>query len=42
MPSEAVLRGGIDYRDFIPASQKKPVTAVSIVGPVGLCMMPDF
>ena len=42
MPSEAVLSGGIDYRYFIPASQKKPVTAVSIVGPVGLCMMPDF
>jgi len=42
MSSEAVLSGGKDYRWFIPDGQKKPDTALAIVGPVGLCMMPDF
>ena len=40
--SETVLTGGRDYRWFIPESQKKPDTALTIVGPVGLCRMPDL
>jgi prepilin-type N-terminal cleavage/methylation domain-containing protein/prepilin-type processing-associated H-X9-DG protein len=42
MNSEAVLSGGHDYRWFIPDSQKQADTALKIVGPVGLCMMPDY
>jgi prepilin-type N-terminal cleavage/methylation domain-containing protein/prepilin-type processing-associated H-X9-DG protein len=42
MNSEAVMSGSIDYRWWIPDSQKTPETAAAIIGPVGLCMMPEF
>jgi len=42
MNSEAVLAGGRDERWFIPSGQKKDDNSLSIVGPVGLCRMPDY